>query len=110
MTDKTPTTVDPFAALYDDVEMCSCGTCRAAVDEALADFQRDLQGGKCPAWWIAKLATQVALLHIAIDGTGGGGALNARFSYLAEKLTDDSSLEYLLAQYNAIVSAPAKPN
>lgn len=110
MTDKTPTTVDPYADLYDDVEMCSCGTCRAAVDEALADFQRDIRGDKCPAWWVAKIATQLTLIRLIIDGTNGGDDMEARLIYMTDMLAKNRSLDYLLAQYNAIVSAPAKPN
>jgi hypothetical protein len=108
MTDKTQTIADPFADLLKDEPVCDCGTCREALDEALAEFQRYHEDpNKCFAWYVAHLSAGVMILSTLYSGLG------AHQQAVIDRIGDDISsdpdaLSYIIETYNAVVTKPEK--
>ncbi len=103
MTDK-PNPLDALA----HVHVCGCGSCKKAVEDALAEFQKLTGPEGCIHWYMTRVTINAVIVNlIANDPRVPDVAqrIVERQSRLQEHFVTDEMLAYLMEQIEAIDAA-----
>lgn len=88
--------------------VCDCGDCKAAIDEALADFQAILASGKCLHWAASRTSVWLAITFIlskADDSLPENQQVEPRLHRLNHIIGgDDAIMAYVAERVDAILA------
>lgn len=100
MTDTPIHTLDHL----DGAIVCSCGGCKKAIDDALAEMQA-INSTQCMQWFMAKALAYSTIAQIVMQGSDPAHQVEARVDRLVTLMASEKSLDYITQQIIVIVEA-----
>lgn len=100
------TTLDHLAECH----VCGCGSCKKAVEDALADFQK-LTGEGCIHWCMTRVTINAVIVNLIVNDPrvafADRQAIVERQQRLQDNFVDERTLDYIIEQIEAIDGANA---